>query len=34
MKSLEDELGVQLLNRINRSFEITPAGEYFYRHAK
>lgn len=34
IKTLEKELGVQLLIRKNRSFELTPAGEYFYRHGK
>ena len=33
MKSLEDELGVQLLVREGRKVKMTPAGEYFYRHA-
>ena len=32
--ALEEEIGVTLLNRKKRSFSITPAGEYFYRHAK
>ena len=31
IKSLEDELGVTLLIRKNRSFELTEAGEHFYR---
>ena len=31
IKSLEDELGVKLLNRNNRSFTLTNAGEYFYK---
>ena len=30
IKALEDELGFPLLVRKNRSFELTPAGEYFY----
>ena len=31
IKSLEDELGVELLERKNRGFLLTEAGEYFYR---
>ena len=31
IKSLEDELGVELLKRSNRSFTLTSAGEYFYK---
>ena len=31
MKALEDELGVQLFIRKNRSFHLTPAGEHFYK---
>ena len=30
IKSLEQELGVELLKRSKRSFTLTPAGEYFY----
>ena len=31
MQALERELGFQLLKRRNRSFTLTPAGEYFYQ---
>lgn len=31
IQALEQELGVKLLNRQNRKFSLTPAGEYFYR---
>ncbi len=31
VKSLEQELGFELLVRINRKFELTPAGEHFYK---
>ena len=31
VQSLERELGFALLVRKNRSFSLTPAGEYFYR---
>ena len=31
IKTLEQELGVQLLVRMNRKFELTPAGEHFYK---
>lgn len=31
MKSLEDELGVTLIKRSNRSFTLTNAGEYFFK---
>lgn len=31
IKSLEQELGIQLIVRMNRRFTLTPAGEHFYR---
>lgn len=31
IQALEHELGVKLLNRENRKFSLTPAGEHFYR---
>ena len=31
IKSLEQELGVQLLERKNRTFTLTGAGEHFYK---
>lgn len=31
IKKLEDELGVKLLERHNRTFSLSPAGEHFYR---
>ncbi len=31
VQALEHELGVKLLNRENRKFSLTPAGEYFYQ---
>ena len=31
IKALEQELGVQLLERTKRKFKVTPAGEYFYK---
>lgn len=34
IKALEDELGIQLLQRNNRRFTMTPAGEYFYQNSK
>lgn len=33
IKSLEEELGFPLLLRRSRSFELTPAGRYFYEHS-
>jgi len=32
IQALEKDLGVELIHRENRSFSLTPAGEYFYRH--
>lgn len=34
IKELENNLGVLLLKRQGRSFEITPAGQYFYQHSR
>lgn len=34
VKDLEATLGVTLLHRHGRSFEVTPAGQYFYQHAQ
>ena len=34
INALEKELGVKLLHRKNRTFTLTPAGDYFYRHAQ
>lgn len=34
IKALEEELGAMLLERRGRRFEVTPAGQYFYRRAK
>ncbi len=34
MRALETELGVKLLERENRTFTVTRAGEYFYRKCK
>ena len=34
INSLESELGVKLIERKNRSFKVTTAGEYFYRKCK
>lgn len=34
IKALEKELGVDLIKREHRSFQLTVAGEYFYRHGK
>ena len=31
IQALENELGFKLLGRKNRKFELTPAGEYFYK---
>ena len=31
IRALEQELGVQLLDRMNRRFVLTPAGEHFYK---
>lgn len=32
IRALEENLGVELIQRKNRKFFLTPAGEYFYRH--
>lgn len=34
MQTLEKELGVKLIHRDNRKFNVTSAGEHFYRHCK
>ncbi|GIO32259.1 LysR family transcriptional regulator [Paenibacillus albilobatus] len=34
LKGLEDELGVILIERNNKKFELTPAGQTFYKRAK
>lgn len=34
IKALEDELGVPLLDRRGRRFELTPAGQYLYQRAR
>lgn len=31
IKALEDEIGAELIIRKNRSFELTEAGEHFYK---
>ncbi len=31
IQALEQELGIKLLDRKNRKFSVTPAGEYFYK---
>lgn len=31
LNALESDLGVKLIERKNRSFQVTTAGEYFYR---
>ncbi len=34
IRALEKELGVELIQRENRRFHLTAAGEYFYRHSR
>lgn len=34
LNALESDLGVKLIERKNRSFQVTTAGEYFYRKCK
>lgn len=34
IRTLEQDLGVELLHRENRKFSLTPAGEYFYSQSK
>lgn len=34
VKELENSLGVKLLNRKGRSFEVTEAGRFFYTHSQ
>lgn len=34
IQALEKELGVELIQRENRRFHLTAAGEYFYRHSR
>jgi len=34
IQALENELGVQLLHRHGRKFDVTPAGRYFYQRAR
>ena len=34
IKELEATIGVKLLDRHGRSFDVTPAGQHFYQHAE